>query len=699
MFRPAARLAPLALPLLLLSVVAAPAEAKTFAVGRKVDGSAEQMVKSFVQSKLGAFGVRRAELKLARRVALPRGEVLKLQQMHQGLPVLGRGISALVRDGYLVVVTGKLGIVGALPSGPRIDRVQAEQALEAKLPGAKVSSARLALRPYGKVRLVWELRAGTLAPPDSWRVLVDAKSGKLMHALSMRVAAEGWAYLPNPTVGELTQVQLERLNNESRLEGAYAHVKRCGSPDMTRLECESLASPMRNESYLWAQPDEPSIDDAFSEVNTYYHVDVFHHWLKERFGFARAGQRQHLDVYVNFHYLDENGEAHGMANAFFGDVTGDGHGELVFGQARRDFAYDGDVVYHEFTHSAIAETSNLEPEFDELGFNGMPLALNEAFADLMSSAYTGDGNVGEYAGGSYGGMSIRDLGGRLLSCKEDLIGESHRDGLIFGRLAWAVREQAPSKRAFDEVLYTTMVALHSTADINDALQVLSASARQVLPGSEALVEKVVALAGLEEGCERVLSMQGGDARRGFMLGAAYAASLGYIPAGVQYRVDVPQDAEKMTITLRTLGGHSQTASEHKMGAFIRREAPVSFDGADTLRDITMTSQDREIELTLDGKEDRKLVAGSSYFILPLNIAMWDIGYEVSIKIDRAPPIDAALPEPDAGVPASDQGSTTQTSLNSSGGGGCAVGTARDQGSLALLLLLGSVALRRRRRRH
>lgn len=681
--------------LLVLFVVSSSVHAKTLAVSKKLEGSAEQAVRALVQSKLGHFGVRRAELRFERRVKLNKGQVLKFQQVHEGLPVLGRGISALVREGYLVVVSGKLASIQSLPKGARVNRARAERALKARFPSAKISSARLAVRPQAPARVVWQLRASTLAPPNSWRVLVDALSGELIVALSMRVEAEGWAYLPNPTTGELTQVPLERLKDENVLDGAYANVQRCGAAGMD-MECDRQASPLRNESYLWALPDEPSISDAFAEVHTYYHVDAFHHWLKERFGFERAGERQHLDVYVNFHWRDEDGETYGMPNAFFGDVTGDGHGELVFGQARRDFAYDGDVVYHEFTHSAVDETSSLEPELDELGFNNMPLALNEAFADLMSSAFTGDGSVGEYAGGSYGGMSIRDLTGELMRCPDDLIGESHHDGLIFGRLAWAVREEAPSKRAFDEVLYTTMVALHSTADIDDALSVLTASARSISPGTEAVVEKVMARAGLSEGCPRLVPITPDKTWRGFMFGAAMAPGLGYIPAGMQYRVDVPADATKLTIKLRTLGRHSETAPVHKMGAFVRRGQSVAFNGKETLRDITMTSKDPTLELTLDAGENQ-LVAGSSYFILPLNIAMDDIGYEVEIALDRAPPMDAAPVEPDAGVAATDQGPAPDAGSSSSDDGGCAVGaTGTGSGSGLVLLCLALLALRRRR---
>ncbi|MBW2731946.1 MAG: hypothetical protein JRH20_06100 [Deltaproteobacteria bacterium] len=688
----------LGLSLLLLSFIASPADAKTLVLSQRLEGPAVPVVRAVVARNLARFGVRHAELQLERRIKLPKGEVVRFQQVHQGLPVLNRGISALVREGHLVMVTGKLASIQSLPAGPHVDRGQAERALRARFPAAKISSARLAVRAQAPTRVVWQLRAATLVPLNSWRVLVDATSGQLMHALSTHVAAEGWAYLPNPTVGELTQVSLERLEDESSLQGAYAAVQRCGVVDMA-IACDRQASPLRDESYLWAQPDEPSILDAFSEVHTYYHVDAFHHWLKERFGFSRSGERQQIDVYVNFHFQDEEGETHGIPNAFFGDVTGDGQGELVFGQARRDFAYDADVIYHEFTHSVVAETSQLQFEVDELGLNNLPAALNEAFADLMSSAFTGDANVGEYAGSSYGAMSIRDLSAEFMSCPDDLSGESHQDSLIFSRLAWAVREVAESKRAFDEVLYTTMVSLHSAADIDDALQVLSATAASILPGMEAQVEKLVAQARLGGGCARLVPLTPGKTRSGYIHGAPIVVGLGFVPAGMQYQVDVPADAIKLTIKLRTLGYHNNTAPEHVLGAFIRSGQTVAFDGLDSLREITMSSKEPMVELTLDNDE-HALVPGSSYFILPLNVSGEDAGYELEVMIEHALPVDAALlepAEPDAGAPKMPDAAMADAGTSKSSSSGCSVGSeAGGITGLTMLLLLALVGLRRRR---
>ena len=66
----------------------------------------------------------------------------------------------------------------------------------------------------------------------------------------------------------------------------------------------------------------------------------------------------------------------------------------------RDYSYDGDVIYHEFTHGVVDDTIKLQSfHVDRYGVIDAPGAMNEGLADYFSSALAGDPDVGEYASG------------------------------------------------------------------------------------------------------------------------------------------------------------------------------------------------------------------------------------------------------------------------------------------------------------
>lgn len=681
-----------------LLLLASPAYAASLRANLPVVGSPSATALTFVRSHLSDFGVRQAQLAVTGETALVDGRVLRIGQVGPGgLPVLDAEVAVVVMKGRLIAATGQLRRISSFAGAATLDRSAAQAALVAFNKTARVARAQLALQVRGgHAQAVWVLTATTQAPWNSWKVLVDARSGKVLYGLSTRrhAQAQGLAYLPSPAKSGVKQVTLLRLTEADQLIGAHANVQSCGY-EGNALVCKRQASTLRNNDYLLATPDEPSVEDAFSEVHMYYHVDTFHQWLKDNFAFKRKNGQQ-IKVFVNFYTLN-NGKKRGMANAFFGDITSDGKGDLVFGQSKRDFAYDGDVVYHEFTHSAIDETSNLEPNFDDLGYNSFPLALNEAFADLISSVYTGDGDVGEYAGGDYTTGAIRSLGGKTLNCADDLIAESHHDGLIWGRFVWALRGKVPSTRVFDQVLYKTMVGLSRNASFSDAAKLLSSLALATDAVLGKRVDAEIEARGLLTECNRVIPLSETTPRGGYMLGTSSVMGLTYVPAGLQYRIDVPVDAKTVTIRVEG-GGHMGSNTSASIGAFIRKGATVSFTGQEPQRDFTMQNTDSEFVLEREGKN--LLVPGASYYVLPLNVAQNELGYQISVTIERAPLTpDAGPSKPDAGADLAGPDSSS-TSNNATGGGGCAVAAEPTPLSTTFglsLLLLGLLALRRSRR--
>jgi hypothetical protein len=133
----------------------------------------------------------------------------------------------------------------------------------------------------------------------------------------------------------------------------------------------------------------------------------------------------------------------------YGEFFGVDQDAILFGQGTYiDFAYDGDVVYHEFTHAVIQTvTDNQMLDFDEYGLVIEVGAVNEGMADYFSAAITDDAKTGNYARHAdpsedsltMSPDAIRDIGIKV-KCLADTWGEVHQDGLVISNAAWEARK-------------------------------------------------------------------------------------------------------------------------------------------------------------------------------------------------------------------------------------------------------------------
>ncbi|MCC6750494.1 MAG: hypothetical protein IT371_22710 [Deltaproteobacteria bacterium] len=619
------------LPWFLVSMsVALPAGARTLTDVSFPVGEARQGALAFARAQRAAFGATDAELSLDRVLPLRGGAVVRLVQTHRGLPVLGAGVAVTIHDQRVVAASGTLAPIALPDVTPRISADRAAATVLRANSTAVVRGRTLAVwAARGVSRLVWALDVRTTEPFGLFRALVDAQEGTFLLAESRLREAKGWVYATSPSQGNPVERALGGLLSTTQLTGEFVETRRC-LHEGNDLKCDRKALADADGNYPY-QP-EAGVEDPFAEVQAYYHVDTFHRWLKETFGFARSRQNQKIMVSVNYHYVPTaGGQARAVGNAFFGDLDGDGVGDLTFGQVQgRDFAYDADVVYHEFTHSVVDETSDLSATVDSLGFNLMPGALNEAFADLMSAMYTGDGVVGEYAGGGSGG--IRDLSGTA-TCDE-LTGETHQDGLIWGRAHWALFQQTEQKHAVLDLVYRTMVGLGRHATFEEASALLLKLARELYPALVPSIETIHRERGLLS-CSRILELRPGSPRRGYVLGTSViVGGQGVVPAGLQYRIDVPANAHELQIDVVRPHG---PLGKSPIGAYIRKGSPVSYTGLKADYDLIKANDVTSITVRRSD-ETAPLQPGAVYYVLPLNVGSRDSTYEVraSFTLEEGP---------------------------------------------------------------
>jgi hypothetical protein len=360
--------------------------------------------------------------------------------------------------------------------------------------------------------------------------------------------------------------------------------------------------------FLYPEPDLDGAEDpqdAFAEASGYYHLDRFFAWLQEM-GIDQLGchlEGDVVEIVVNRRTY-QGGEWEPENNAFY---TGScGASTLMMGQGDHDFAYDGDIVYHELSHAVIellaGEDLGLEQRrTDALVFDAG--AIDEGVADFLAAAFTDDPLVAEYAFPTGG----RSLDNDFL-CPRDLTGEKHADGQLIGAALWDARaelgddlvpvvldalamiEPDASFEEYVEILETLTVeamGADAGATLTDAL-----SERGLLECARVVDFDAFAAGGVHEdlGLPRLLQV------RSPRMGRIYAPTP---PPPLQWRIEMPDDADTATLRFEFETAYQV---EQNVSLGVKHGAPIEFDYAIDGIDVTVEADTDEVVLGGDDGE-------------------------------------------------------------------------------------------------
>lgn len=525
------------------------------------------------------------------------------------------------------------------------------------------------LAQAGRGTLVHVVEVSTAEPIGAWRVFIDASTGAVITWEQRLWTASADVYASNPNASELTEVVLPGVTDS--LANEYARVVSCTDFNDQQWECnavEQQATPDANGDFFFT-PDPTNLDDPFCEVQMFWHLDLVSRWFEQQFGFRAQGPLGDvaMEGVVNFP----------LQNAFYGDIDDDGVAEVSFGQGGGiDYAYDADVVYHEFGHAVFGSVVDSSGgRWDEYGRLVAPAGLNEGSADLFSLAITLDPRLGEYAGSSaMGASSIRDLDADR-HCPTDIYGESHRDGEIWGAFGWNVIEDPelgglvaahlvfgalniwgddPTFRAAGEALMESGDDLVSEGFI-DADQ-------------RALIQGHIEAAGLDN-CGRVIRLDEGQRPLQSFFGGMGNNGPRAFPTANQYSIDAPEGTSRIRFFVDELA-----VSDSALGwsAYLRRGEHVILEQEEgggggggggwrpwlpSVYDVQIdgSGEDRIIELT--DESDPPLEPGATYYLAVLarpgkgmqGFAFGEISITAEANID---PVEDE-PPPDEGNGCSD----------------------------------------------
>jgi len=111
-------------------------------------------------------------------------------------------------------------------------------------------------------------------------------------------------------------------------------------------------------------------DDAFEDVNAYYHILTMHRYINDSLGFSL----------VNYPIMVDAHGSGGADNSFFSYSTSPP--SLQFGEGGVDDAEDADVLVHEYSHAISFSASPLTNNGRERR------AIDEGFGDYLATSYS-----------------------------------------------------------------------------------------------------------------------------------------------------------------------------------------------------------------------------------------------------------------------------------------------------------------------
>jgi MYXO-CTERM domain-containing protein len=710
----------------------------------------------------------------ARTTELDSGErVVKLPQVHRGVPVVNRGVAVTFgADNVATLVTSA--VEEDLPASvtPAIGAQQAA--------GVAAAHARIAHDPSRAVLVLWPTADGArlawaidivpmLGVPYLPVTIVDAQTGEIVLSYNaIESLNKAKVYASNPVKSPtLLDVTLPVGAGETTLQNPLVQSQNCIDKKTVKdvdfmgfmlkvHSCDLLqtAVPDANGDYSTPPAMDKDPEDAFSEISMFYHAnrayDFFHGFDSKldvnagaplptvsnlrlpqgltSFDIAKIGDPSlPLDPFQNAFFAP--------SNPIFATVFGINGGAMWFGQGpNKDYSYDGDVVYHEFTHSVVNVTLKLvgTPHMDALGTSYSPGAMNEGLADYFSSALTGDPDVGEYATQDFapGAPFIRSLANPD-TCPSAIGGEVHQDATLFSASLWDARKAlaTPADQGeFDKAVFTAMNK-SATGDLGyEDFAKLVLAAVTASPLGAPVADKLTAAftaRGLLPKCSRQLEYTGKTLSGPKDLQGLWWApgtqttgvktAKGWTPGIIQFHDVLPAGATMLTASFTSvavggggIGGGMGTPFTPKVIVRFAKD-PILFK----YKPLAAQADDVVVDATASGMTYEAAIpvpAGAvEAFVMVVSSGESDGAYtKLSLNVDSTP-VDMTTTT-GAGGSASTTGASTGTGAGggSTTGGedqvvdgcGCSVPGGDDShtgAAIAAIAGLGLIASRRRRR--
>jgi len=538
------------------------------------------------------------------------GTVVRFAQTLDGLPVLGPGPRvSLDLDEQVRAVHGQLLRRRPATRSPSLTPTEAVTLAQDALlidhtSRAWPGRARLAVYPVGEVPLVWAVDVARAQPFQTWLILIDAIDGTIVHAELSSQTVTGTVFPRSPLHSDLTDVPLDNLTSVDRLLGTYAEAFSCVEWDIDPkpfgardcLAISPTAEPDHKGNYHY-DPTYGALEDPFAEVHAYHHTDLISAWADERWGIRLA---EPLRVLTNFP----------LTNAFYGDFDGDGVRDTSYGISDDgyNFAYDSDVVYHEYGHAIVRTVAgSMGMKADEIGIDWTSGALNEGTADIFAMALNGDPLLAEYLGQSERwDTAIRDLEADR-RCPDDLQSQVHRSGEILASLGWNLIEELGQETAA-ELLVGALGTWSGETSWSDAGRSLEdATAALGVAGvidelAEARALALIQASGMPD-CTRIIDLGDVQSASLYLLNLGRSDEYSRFSSGVQLSLLAPPEAVAVELEIVGFDGKPEGTG---WTIYVRAGQPVHHTASKVEGLGLAYAEPTEFDLQIDGANTRTI---------------------------------------------------------------------------------------------
>ncbi len=525
-------------------------------------------------------------------------------------------------------------------------------------------------------RILWPKNATMM-----YRYYVSAENGNILRRSdNFLYGNSAFVFIPSPLEsGDLTKtasVTLEDLitNDNGFLESELISTFNCLPTDSDGKSiykdyfgyqipvCDEVpkANNIVSGNYQYT-PKDPANGDEFSEVNAYYHTTNIYNRFKSLDDSVFTLREKPLHIVVNFLMADfYRGGSSSLApfdNAMFASretgsyifSTADhsGFDSIIFGQGENvDYAYDADIIYHEFTHAAIESYVALmnAPLIDAWGTSFSATSLHEGFADYFASSITNDPVVGNYVGPRMPKdlditqateAGIRDIE-KNASCPVSVQGEAHADGQIWATALWEIRSSYikdvnPDVFALDRAFVISIrdKFVPSISFEESANAVIDVIKTEIGESFSKTAESIFISHGLI-GCERAIDIQTFQQEYLYIPGTAdLYAELNFVPAPLQFKIEVPKNTKSVDLILGFFPQYSYHSgqSDPALSLLLKNKEAIVFEQEKKgviNPSIEISSNEDEL-LSLDGNNKQ----AANYFENDGYTSFYKVSFEIN----------------------------------------------------------------------
>ncbi|MBI5527985.1 MAG: hypothetical protein HY897_16765 [Deltaproteobacteria bacterium] len=443
----------------------------------------EEDVRAFLLPRLGIFGIERPDggIVLDRVIEFDGATVYRYRQTYRGMNVDGGEVVAGVVGSRLVHIANGARRISGGPVDFLLDDTEAKRLVRARIRDIEIDepsfSARRVLMPFSEVLIpVWVVEVVASAPARHDLFYVDARDGRVIQRIDLVRYAAGRVYMDSPERDGATMgVTIPNLDTSGFLRGPYADVYSNCRPPLTCKDANRQSKADGNGDFLY-DPAEPDLTDPFAEVMTFYHMNRARDWFRS-IGVSAMDVKVQAAANCSSYLVGVPCNAGWSAGAM---MIGICLGADPLNKAHRtiNFAYDADVIMHEYTHGFVEKTSAIIATLDAFGWTGMSDGINEGAADFVSGFITDDDVLGRHASLAWGPETVRNMSD-FRACPENLVGEAHEDGRIFSTATWEGKRLSGHDPAAGKAVALAVASLPKTPPLKDAAEAVVSYALQV----------------------------------------------------------------------------------------------------------------------------------------------------------------------------------------------------------------------------